>query len=118
MLFPHRIASVQISNSAGHFEDPAVGTGRKTETVGDQFQQSAAGCVRFAELLYETGCHLGIAVDLGTLEAIPLDPAGTLHAATDLPGAFPLAAVGQIPILDGGNFDMDVDPVQQRPGDP
>lgn len=117
MLLPDRIAPIQVSDGAGHFEDAAVGAGRKAEPISDQLQHPTAGRVRLTELLYETGCHLGVAVNFGAPETIPLDLPGTLHATADGPGAFTLAAVGQIAVLDGGNLDVDIDPVQKRPGD-
>ena len=94
------------------------GAGGEAEPVGDQFQHPVAGGVQFAVLPEVTGVHPGVAVDLRPLEPLHLEVAGALHSTGDGSGAFRLAPVGQVAVTEGRDLDVDVDPVEERSGDP
>ena len=117
MLFMNRCAAIQIGNGAGYLEDAVIGAGGETETVGDQFQHAVAAGVQFAEFLDEAGRHLGVTVDFGPFVAIRLNVAGMFHPRGNGCGAFGFTPIGQVAILDRRHLDVDVDPVQERPGD-
>jgi hypothetical protein len=117
MLFMNVCAAVKIRNRAGNLEDAGVGAGGETETVSDHFEESVAGGVRLAELFDETGSHLGVTVDFGAFVSLQLQLAGTRYPLGYGGGAFGFTSVGQIAVFDGRHFDVDVDPVQERPGD-
>gem|GEM_PF-5670609 len=59
MLFMNGIAPVKVRNSAGHFEDSGIGSRRKAEPVGNQFQHEVAARVQLTVFFDEAGCHLG-----------------------------------------------------------
>jgi len=72
MLFPDGLSSFQVGNGAGHLEDAGLGTGGEPRFVGHYLLQPQSGAVRLAEIPYLTGCHVGVAVDLGSLETFPI----------------------------------------------
>jgi hypothetical protein len=78
---------------------------------------SFTGGVQFAVLLDEAGCHLGVAMDFSAFVAFQLESAGMFHSLGNVCRAFRIAPVGKVAVFDRRNFNMDVDPVQQRTGD-
>lgn len=113
----NRIAAVKIGNGARHLEDAGVSTGRETKTVGDQFQHPVAGRVQLAIFFDETGCHLRVAVDFCAFVALQLKLSRTLDPPGNRRRPFRLTPVSQIAIFYRRHFNVDVDPVQKRPGD-
>lgn len=75
------------------------------------------GGVRLAELPDEAGGHVGVAVDFCSLEPLPLYIPGAFHPLPDRRGAFSFAPVGELAVFYRRDLDVDVDPVQKRPGD-
>ena len=114
MLLMDGGAAVKISNGTGNFEDARVGAGRETEAISNQLQHPVAAGVQLAVFLDETGGHLGVAVDFGAFVTFQLDFTGVFDSFGDGGGTFRFATVGEIAVLNGRNFDMDIDPVEQR----
>ncbi len=83
MLLMDICTAVKIGNGAGYFEDAGVGASGEAETISDQLQHTVAGGVKFAVLLDEAWCHLGVAVDFGALVAFQLQLTGPLHPFGD-----------------------------------
>src|SRR5439155_25569196 len=71
----------------------------------------------FAEVAHFGGAHLGVAGQLGSLEAVQLALTRCLHACADGDRVFGVAFIGQLLVVDTGDFDVDVDAVQQRAAD-
>ena len=117
MLLVNRRAAVEICNGAGEFEDAGIRPGGETEAVGDQFQHAITGGVQFTVFLDETRSHLGIAVDFGTFVALKLEFPRTLYPLSNGRGTFRFSPVRKVAILDSRDLDVDVDTVEQRPGD-
>ena len=115
MLFMDGSAAVKICNGAGNFENSGIGTSGETEPVGDQFQHAVAGGVELAVFSYVAGCHLGVAVDFSAFVTFQLDFSGAFNPLGNGGRAFGLATVSQVTVFDRWHFDVDVDPVQQRP---
>ncbi len=109
--------AVKISNGTGYFEDAGVGAGRKTEAISNQFKHAVAGGIQFTIFLDETRRHLGVAVDFGAFVTLQLKLTRLLHPFGYGGGALGFASISQVAVFYGGNFDVDVDPVQQRAGD-
>jgi hypothetical protein len=62
---------------------------------------------------------VGIGVQAGTAaEALTLEAAGPLHPRSDGGAGFLAQRSNEITVGDGRHLQVDVDPVQQRPGDP
>ena len=118
VLLADALAPLQVGNGPGNLKDAGEGAGGEAESVGDQLQHSVAGGVQFAVLPEVASVHLGVAVDLRPLEPVDLDVTGTFHPAGDGRGTFRLAPVGQVAVADRRDLDVDVDPVEERPGDP
>ena len=72
MLLMNCGTAVKISNGAGYLEDAGVGAGGESEPVSDKLQHPVAAGIQFAVFLDKAGCHLGVAVNLCTLEALQL----------------------------------------------
>ncbi len=101
-----------------NLEDSRVAPGTETEAVGDYFQHAVSGRIRLAELADHPGGHLRVAPDARSLEALLLDFPRPRHAQGYLGRTLGLAPVSEIAVLDGGHLYVDVDPVQERPGNP
>ncbi len=116
MLFKNGGAPVKIGDGTRHLEDAGIRTGGESEAVGNQFQHAVTTGIQFAVFFYEAGRHLGVAVNFGTFVAFhlefprPLDPAGNGSRTLRL------APIGKIAIFYRRDLDVDIDPVQQRPG--
>lgn len=117
MLFPDLRAPLQVGNGAGHLQYPRVASGGEPETVGHHLQHPVPRLICFAELPDHSGRHLGVAAHLGAGEARLLHLARPGYTRRDGTGPLALAAVGQVPVLNCGDFDVDVDAVQKRTGD-
>ena len=69
------------------------------------------------EIAYLRRPHFGIAGILRPLEAHELALARCLHTLADRLGGFDLAFVGQFLVIDTGDFDVDIDAVEQGTAD-
>ncbi len=116
MLFMNGGTAVEVGNRAGYLKNAGIGTGRETETVGYQLKHAVAGGVQFAVFFYETGSHLGVAVDFGPFVALQLDFTGLFYTLGDCCRAFGFATVGEVTVFNRRYFDVDVDAVKQRAG--
>ncbi len=61
--------------------------------------------------------HLGITVNLQSFKTIELGLSGRIDSFLDFPGGLPGFAACQVPVLDRGNLDVDVDSIHERPRD-
>lgn len=116
MLLMDICTAVKIGNGASNFEYSGVSASRKTEAVGYQLQHTVAGGVQFTVLLDEAWRHLGVAMDFGAFIALQLDFSRTCHSLGNFSGTFRVAPIHEITIFDCRHLDMDVDPIEQRPG--
>jgi hypothetical protein len=62
--------------------------------------------------------HLGVRVELSVPEALELGGPGAAHSLPDHRRALRFLPGDDVAELDLGDFDLDVDPVEERPGDP
>ena len=64
------------------------------------------------------GGHLGVAGGGGAGEAVALPVAGGLHAGADSGGGLtPVCSRSEVAVADAGHLDLEVDAVEERPGD-
>ena len=61
--------------------------------------------------------HLGIAGQLGAIEALQLHLPRSLHPLPDGGRGFGAGGAGQLVVLDSGHLDMDVDAIEQGTGE-
>lgn len=57
------LATVEVGDGAGNFQDAVVGTSREAELVHGGFQNVAARLVKFAVFLDKLRSHLRVGVD-------------------------------------------------------
>ena len=62
--------------------------------------------------------HVGVGIDAGFMKTLPLDLPGRDDARPELGGALPGLRRRQVPERHRRHLDLDVDPVQERPGNP
>ena len=117
MARPDVLHASQVGDGAGQLEQAVVGARRKLELAHGRFHQRARGIVQDAEFAHFRRAHICIAADISSLEAPPLALAGRFHPETNGFRRFPKSLVAQLLILYPGDFDVDVDAVQQRAGD-
>src|SRR2546421_3319679 len=83
------------------------------ELLHGGFQQFLGGGFGAAEVADFGEAHFGVAGQFGTGETLELAFAGGQDAGTDGGGVFDLAFVGEFFVVDAGDFDVDVDAVEE-----
>lgn len=110
--------SVQVGNGAGDFENAVIGAGGKAHGVKGAAQQGGGGLRHGAKTADQGSGKGGIAVDAEAVVALLLELSGPVHPGADGGGRFLMPLGGEVLIGDRGHLDMQVQPVQQRAGDP
>ncbi len=87
------------------------------ELLHGSLQQLLGGGFDIAEVADFGGAHFGVAGQFGAGETLELAFAGGLDAGTDGGGVFDLAPVGEFFVVDAGDFDMNVDTIEERAAD-
>ena len=108
----------EVGEGAGDFEDSIMRTGGEVHVVHGIFEQVAAVVVEVGVGFHDAGRHGGVAPDVGFFgESRGLHGAGGLDAGADGVGRF--AGVGAVEVaeVDGRDFDVDVDAVEERAGE-
>ena len=94
-----------------------MGTGGEAEALDGCFQDFFAVGGDGAVFADQLGRHLGIGVStFFAAVALDLDFASADHAAAHAGGTFGFHVAAQFFVLHGGDFDVDVDAVEQRAG--
>jgi len=92
---------------------------RQHQPLGGALQQGAAGRIGSGDLVEQLAIDLGIGADAAIRRqyfvARPLAGAGGGDAAGDLGAGLSRRREGQVGGRDGGDVDMQVDAVEQRP---
>jgi hypothetical protein len=109
--------SGQVRDRPADLENAVVGPGAQTELRHGRFQEPLPFLADRAEALDVARAHPGIGEDLAPLEARELALAGRAHAFPDLLGALGLDFRHDIPEPDLGDFELDIDPVEERARD-
>jgi len=114
------IRGVEVGEGAGDLEDAVVGAGGEIEVVHRLLQQGVGLGFELAVLADELGGHGAVGGDSGVLgKTLLLDEPAALHPLAD--GLRILAAAiaaRQLFVVHGRDFDVEVDAVEQRAGDP
>lgn len=116
MLLMDIVRSFQVGDRAGNLENAGVGAGGEAEPVGDHLQETVARGVKFAVLTNMAGGHLGVGVNFRPFEALALPLAGSFNPAGYGGGAFTVGPLSQVAVFYRRDFDVNVDPIQQRAG--
>ena len=111
------LAAGEVGDGAGDFEDARVAAGREAEAVGDHLQQFVSGLVHRTELADVAGLHLAVGVQAEGFQPLPLQLPGGFDPGADGGGGFAVDGIGEILVRHPGNFDMQVDAVEQRTGE-
>ena len=111
------IRASQIRDGASNFQDPVISTSAEVETndcLTDQFDSSG---IKTAMLFEETRSHLVVAANRALFsEPLLLNQPCMPDPFTDSSGALLFGNTGQLVHLNCRNLNMDIDPVEQRPG--
>jgi hypothetical protein len=113
-----RRSPVQIRDGPGNLQNPGVGAGAQAQTADCHFDELPRLLVERAGGADLAVGHAGIQEGPVSGETIILDPARPFDPRLDGGGRFSRLMSRQVAVADGWDFDMDVDPVQQRSGDP
>ena len=70
------ILPFQVGDGSGDFEDAVVGPGGEAQALHGHLEQALGLGTRGAVLLDEPGRHVGVGVDAGFVETLPLDLPG------------------------------------------
>ena len=110
----------EIGNRPRNFQDTVVRTGAKTQLRDGNPQQFLRSVLNFAKLAEVAGFHIGIAEDFRLRKPPLLAATRFLYPFADACRGFTGEVACQIFVLDGGNFDLQINPIQQgsrNPGD-
>ena len=108
----------EVGEGAGDFEDAVVGAGGEVHVVHGVLKVGAAFGVELAMGFHLPGVHGAVDVDAGVFgEALGLDGAGLFDAGADGGGRFALFGGGEGFVVDEGDFDMEVDAVEEGTAD-
>src|SRR5690606_18962808 len=108
----------QVCNRAGNFQAAVVGAGRKYQLDDCLFQQLSRCLAQLAVLPDLDRSHLSVTKDRSRLlEAPKLNLPSRQHPFGNGSGRFRAGVSCQFIVLHLRYFDVDIDPVQQRPGD-
>lgn len=112
------LCSLQVGHRPGHPEDAVIAPGGQAQPLKRLAEQGVSRLVQNAVPGQLRLTHVGVTVHSGALIALPLPLSGPLHPLLDLSGGLPGLSVAQLLVAQGGDVYLEVDPVQQRPGDP
>lgn len=119
VIFPDGVGGVEVGDGAGDFKDAVVGAGGEEHVAHGEVQDFLGVGVEGASVADLAGSHLAIVADGAVAaETVPLAVAGGLDAGADDGGGLAFCGVGESGDLDGGDLDMEVDAVEERPGEP
>ena len=108
----------EVGDGARDFEDAVVGAGAEIELVHGGAQEFQGIVVELAVDFERLAGHPGVAGDGGgSVKALLLDGAGGEDAFANGGGGLGGVLGGEFLEMDGGDFHMDVDAVEQRAGD-
>ncbi len=113
MIGCNQITVGKVGNRARQLQDTVESSGRDVELLHGCFQQLLDGGIDVAEVADFGGAHFGVAGQFGAGEALELVFASGLDAGTDGGGVFDLTLVGEFFVVDAGDFDVDVDAVEE-----
>jgi hypothetical protein len=112
------VGSVEIGDRARDLEDTVVGAGAEVQFGHRNADELLRFVAEFAVLLDLARSHAGVAVHLGVgVEAELLFFASALDTIADRGGCFFGASARDIAVFDGGDFDVQIDAIEKRPGD-
>ena len=110
--------AIEISDSARNFQDAIVGAGAQVQFVHCYANQVLRILSEFAVLLKLARGHASIAIYVCVAaKPLLLTLSRANNALTDRGGRLFNALAGDVSILDGWHFNVQIDTVQQRPGD-
>src|SRR5213592_353931 len=110
--------SVEISDGARDFQDPIVGAGAEIQFAHRHANQFLRVLAELAVLLELTRGHARVAIYFRVaVKTFPLAFTRADHALANSSGSFFRALARDVAVFDGRHFDMQIDTVEQRPGD-
>jgi hypothetical protein len=108
----------EVGDVAGDLQNPVIRSRAEVQFVHGHLEHAFGGGVEGAEALELLGGHSGVAADFGGFgKAGSLDFADALDALADLGGGFASGVAGEVLVFHGGDFDVDIDAVEERAGD-
>ena len=108
----------QVRDGPGDLQDPAVGAGAQAQPVDGHFNELPRFLIERAGGADLAVGHAGVEQGVVSGEAIFLNIAGLFDPGLYGGGRLARFPCRQIAVADGGNLDMDVDPVEEGAGDP
>ena len=117
MIRRNHLAARQIRNRPRQLQHPVIRPGRQMQLLHSSLEQLLTRRVRLAELPHFGWAHLRIAGHLRPLEAFQLPFSRCLHPCSDRFCMLDFALIGQLLVIDAGNFDVDVDAIYGRAGE-
>ena len=108
----------EVGDGAADLQDSAVGAGAQAQFVDRGFEQSFRVIVHGTITLDISGAHLGVGVDVSFLKPLQLNRPRVIDPLANGFRGFAGVAAGEVLIADRRHFDLDVDAVEKRAGDP
>src|SRR5579885_70092 len=108
--------AIEVGDRAGDLENAVVGAGGEAEAGHGTLKQALAVRRDVAVFPDLARAHLRVAVNLFSFEALQLALARLDDARADFRRTFSARTLPQFAVLHGGHVDVDIDAVEQRPG--
>ncbi len=108
----------QVGDGARELQDPVIGASGESHLAHGRAEQRLSGIVQRCVLAQLLRSHVSIRQQTAAGEARCLDLARPLHALPDGSGELARTAIGKLLVGNAGDFEVDVDAVQQGSADP
>ena len=116
MLCAYIFLPVEVGDRPRDAEDAVIAAGGKPHRIKRGVHQRFALGVQRADLAHLTAADMRVAHRTVPAEAAALNLPRGIHALLDVRRALRAAAAAQLFIIQRGDLDDEVDPVQQRAG--
>lgn len=117
VLLLNRLGSRQIRDGARHPEDAVIGSGGETQFFDGAAEEPTPPIGQAGKLVHVGRMHPGVAVDAARAETVALNLPAVRNPFANHFRLLTRTFGGHLVIGDGGDLDVQVDPVEQRPGE-
>lgn len=118
MRLQNLLGSRQIGNGPRHLKNPAESPCRQPKLVGDHLQQGFTFRIQLTRFANVPRLHLVVGMQAKSGQPLTLPLPGRFNPGTDRNGWLGIDRVGQVTMRNARDLDMQVDAIEQGPGQP
>jgi len=106
----------EVSDGADQLQNAVIRPRRQMQLLHGGLQEPLSRGVGFAEVAHFGGAHLGVAGQFRSGETLELSLSRCLRTRANSGRVFGVAFIGQLLVIDAGDFDVHVNVVDERAG--